>query len=197
MKPFSPACERNKQPILDVLMDYLGKAGTVFEVGAGTGQHAVFFAASMPWLEWIASDLAERLDGISAWIREAGLANLGDPVEFDAGVGQEWPVNGVDAVFTANTLHIMPWRSGAKMIAGSADALKRGGLLIIYGPFNRAGSYVGRGNALFDADLRAAGGGQGLRDIEIVEEQARIAGLSALAVHEMPANNFVLVFRKV
>jgi SAM-dependent methyltransferase len=197
MKPFSPACERNQQPILDVLLDYLGDAKTVFEVGAGTGQHAVFFAASMPWLEWIASDLAERHAGISAWIREAGLANLSGPVELDAGADQEWPVNGVDAVFTANTLHIMPWRIGAKMIARSADALKHGGLLFIYGPFNRAGSHVGRGNALFDAQLRAAGGGQGLRDIEIVEEQARVADLSALAVHEMPANNFVLVFRRV
>ena len=196
MKPYAPACDKNKRPILDILCGYLSEAGSVLEIGSGTGQHAVFFAANMPWLNWITSDLAHRKEGIAAWLEEAGLPNLGGPLALDADFAETWQVPVIDAIFTANTLHIMPWETGTKAIAGSAALLGPGGQLLIYGPFNRDGRHVGRGNALFDAQLRADGKGQGLRDLEAVQQEALTAGLEPVAVHPMPANNFILAFQR-
>ncbi len=196
MKPYAPACDNNKRPILEVLNGYLEHARCVLEIGSGTGQHAVFFAASMPWLSWIASDLGHRRDGIAAWLGEAALPNLSGPEELDVDNPQDWQLPAVDAVFTANTLHIMPWESGIRAIEGSASLLVPGGRLLIYGPFKQNGRHVGRGNALFDEQLRAEGKGQGLRDIEAVQQQALAAGLAPLAVHPMPANNFILAFQR-
>ena len=196
MKPYAPACDKNKRPILDIMRGYLSEAGSVLEIGSGTGQHAVFFAANMPWLNWITSDLAHRKEGIAAWLEEAGLPNLGGPLALDASFAETWQVPAIDAIFTANTLHIMPWETGAKAIAGSAALLGPGGQLLIYGPFNCDGRHVGHGNALFDAQLRADGNGQGLRDLEAVQQEALSAGLEPVAVHPMPANNFILAFKR-
>ena len=46
----SEACERNKGPILAVLREELAASRRVLEVGSGTGQHAVYFAAGLPQL---------------------------------------------------------------------------------------------------------------------------------------------------
>jgi len=196
MKPYAPACDNNRQPILEVLIGHLENARSVLEIGSGTGQHAVFFAANLPWLNWTTSDLGQRREGITAWLAEAALPNLSGPLELDANNPQHWQLPAVDAVFTANTLHIMPWETGIKTIEGSAALLGPGGRLLIYGPFNRDGRHVGRGNALFDARLRAEGNGQGLRDMEAVQHQALAVGLTPLAVHPMPANNFILAFQR-
>src|SRR3954452_19684801 len=107
-KPFSPACERNRDPILEVLRVHFAKARSVLEIGSGSGQHAVHFAAAMPWLQWQCTDRAEHLPGIRAWLDEAGLPNTPAPVELDVAHGS-WPSTRFDAVFTANTLHIMGW----------------------------------------------------------------------------------------
>ncbi len=196
MKPYAPACDNNRQPIHEVLVGHLENARSVLEIGSGTGQHAVFFAAKLPWLNWTTSDLGQRHEGITAWLAEAELPNLSGPLELDANNPQHWQLPAVDAVFTANTLHIMPWETGIKTIEGSASLLGPGGRLLIYGPFNRAGRHVGRGNALFDARLRAEGNGQGLRDMEAVQQQALAAGLTPLSVHPMPANNFILAYQR-
>ncbi len=196
MKPFAPACERNKQPILAVLESRLGVADTVLEIGAGTGQHAVYFASRLPGVTWIASDLPSQAPAIEMWLADAQLSNVEGPLVLDVEDESDWPVADVDAVFTANTLHIMPWQVGRRAIAGSAAVLRAGGFLIVYGPFNRDGAYIGEGNARFDAELRSRGGGQGIRDMEEVAEYAALHGLDHVAVHEMPANNLMLEFEK-
>ena len=120
-KPFAAACERNKAPILDVLRDLFAERRHVLEIGSGTGQHAIFFAAHLPHLIWQTSDRPENLPGISAWLAEAALPNTPPPLELD--VERAWPAQRYDAVFSANTLHIMPWLAVERLFAGLADII--------------------------------------------------------------------------
>jgi hypothetical protein len=62
-KPHSPSCERNREPILDVLRAQLVDRRHVLEIGSGTGQHAVHFAAALPQLIWQSSDRAKKPTG--------------------------------------------------------------------------------------------------------------------------------------
>lgn len=121
-KPFSMSCERNRDPILEVLRLHFGDCRSVLEIGSGTGQHAVHFAAAMPWLQWQCSDRAENLPGIRAWLDEAGLPNTLAPVELDVAHGS-WPSAKFDAVFTANTLHIMGWEDVEALFVGLGERL--------------------------------------------------------------------------
>ena len=115
-KPYSPSCERNRDPIIEVLRIHFAEARGVLEIGSGTGQHAVHFAAAMPWLRWQCTDRAEHLPGIRAWLDEAALPNTPAPVELDVAHGS-WPSAKFDAVFTANTLHIMGWEEVEALFA--------------------------------------------------------------------------------
>src|SRR5688500_20382690 len=133
-KPHAPACERNREPILAVLRKHFPDRRDVLEIGSGTGQHAVHFAAAMPWLRWQCSDRAEHLPGIRLWLGEAGLANTPEPIELD--VAGEWPRRRFDAVFSANTLHIMGWPELERFFAGIDAVLEYGGVLAVYGHFN-------------------------------------------------------------
>ncbi|MCE7032295.1 class I SAM-dependent methyltransferase [Lysobacter sp. GX 14042] len=195
-KPFSPACERNRGPILEVLRGYLGNARRVLEVGSGTGQHAVHFAASMPWLAWQASDRVENLPGIRAWLDGAALPNTPAPLALDV---DRWPALAVepfDAVFSANTLHIMAWPQVQAFFAGIGTVLAPAGLLVVYGPFNYAGAYSSESNRAFDAWLRSRDPASGIRDFEAVDALARGMGLRLQDDVAMPANNRCLVWRQ-
>lgn len=194
-KPFSPSCENNKRPILSVLRQSFAAAGSVLEIGSGTGQHAVFFAESMPWLAWQPSDRAENLPGIRAWCEDVSLPNLLVPIELDV-AALPWPALRVDAVFSANTAHIMHWPEVETFIAGVGAVLPKGGTFCLYGPFNYAGRYTSDSNAQFDTWLRQRDPSSGIRDFEAIERLARDAGLRLAADHEMPANNRTLVWRK-
>ena len=130
-KPFSVACERNRDPILVVLQDVLRDCRHVLEIGSGTGQHAVYFGAALSHLVWQTSDLPENHAGIRAWLDEAGLPNVLAPLPLDAS-GQGWPRQGFDAVYTANTCHIMSWDEVEAMFAGVGCLLPEGGLFCIY-----------------------------------------------------------------
>jgi len=197
-KPFSPACERNRDPILAVLREHFADARHVLEIGSGTGQHAVHFAAAMPWLTWQCSDRAEYLPGIRAWLDEAGLPNTPEPVELDVG---EWAPGAVaepepfDAVFSANTLHIMGWPQVQAFFAGVGAVLAGGGTLVVYGPFNYSGDYSSDSNREFDGWLRARDPASAIRDFEAVDALARGAGLVLQDDIAMPANNRCLVWR--
>lgn len=193
-KPFSQACENNKQPILAVLREAFAAAGTVLEIGSGTGQHAVFFAAQMPWLRWLPSDCAPNLPGIRAWCDDAALPNLLAPIELD--VTATWPVLQADAVFSANTAHIMPWPAVEIFFAGVGRLLPANGVFALYGPFNYDGRYTSESNADFDQWLKSADRRRGIRDFEAVNALAERAGFALLADHAMPANNRTLVWRK-
>jgi SAM-dependent methyltransferase len=193
-KPFSQACENNRQPILEVLRQHLGAARRVLEIGAGTGQHAVYFAAALPWLQWQPSDRPENLPGIRAWVREAALPNLAEPIPFDVR-DEPWPDAG-DAIFSANTLHIMGWPEVERFFEGAGRALAAGGLLFVYGPFNYGGGYTSPSNADFDCWLRQRDPASGIRDEEAVQRLAVVAGFEPVADHAMPANNRTLVWRR-
>jgi hypothetical protein len=193
-KPYAPACERNREPILAVLRDCFADRRNVLEVGSGTGQHAVHFAAAMPWLSWQCSDRVEHLPGIGLWLDEAGLPNTPAPIELD--VAGAWPAGRFDAVFSANTLHIMGWPEVERFFDGIDAVLDAGGVLAVYGPFNYGGAYTSDSNREFDAWLKARDPRSGIRDFEAVDVLARAIGLTLMDDVAMPANNRMLVWRR-
>jgi SAM-dependent methyltransferase len=194
-KPFSAACERNREPILAELRRVLPSSGRVLEIGSGTGQHAVYFGAALPALSWQTSDLPSNHPGIHAWLAEEAPSNVLPPLELDVRSGQ-WPAGPWDAVFTANTCHIMAWDEVVAMLTGAARALRAGGTLCVYGPFNYAGQFTSESNALFDMSLKAQGEHMGLRNFEDVNGVAQENGLVLQEDCSMPANNRLLVWKK-
>jgi SAM-dependent methyltransferase len=192
-KPFSAACERNKAPILQVLLPLYAAARRVLEVGSGTGQHAVHFAAAMPHLQWQCTELPAQLPGLRAWLDEAALPNLPPPLALHAGAPA--PDGPCDAVFTANTLHIMGWPEVQRLVSSLPSLLADGGLFTAYGPFNIGGRFTSEGNARFDAELRQADPRRGIRDLQAVDALARAAGLQLLHDTPMPANNRCVSWR--
>lgn len=192
-KPHAPSCERNREPILGVLRDHFADRRDVLEIGSGTGQHAVYFAAALPQLTWQASDRPGNLPGIALWLAEAALPNTQPAIEFD--IDAAWPARRYDAVFSANTLHIMPWPSVERLFAGLPGLLLPGAKVAIYGPFNYGGRFTSASNAAFDTWLKAQAPHQGIRDFEQVAALAGMAGLELVEDRGMPSNNRCLVWR--
>jgi cyclopropane fatty-acyl-phospholipid synthase-like methyltransferase len=193
-KPHAPSCERNRDVILDVLKTCFADCRHVLEVGSGTGQHAVYFAAALPHLVWQATDRAENLPGIQAWLDEAALVNT--PPARGLDVTGPWPTGTFDGVFSANTLHIMAWPEVEAFFAALPAVMAPAFTLAIYGPFNYDGRFTSESNAAFDDWLKARGAHQGIRDFEAVDALARSAGLALAEDRAMPANNRCLVWRR-
>lgn len=194
-RPFAPACERNKEPILAVLREHFADREHVLEVGSGTGQHAVHFAANLPHLVWQTSDRAENLPGVRAWLEYARLSNTPPPLALD--VTGDWPDQRFDAVFSANTLHIMSWPEVETFFARLTDVLAADAVLAIYGPFRYGGRHTSDSNAAFEASLQAAVPYRAIRDFEAVDALAQALGLKLVQDLAMPANNRCLVWRTV
>ena len=194
MLPYSEACERNRGPVLEVLREAFAGRRRVVEIGAGTGQHAVHFARHLPQLAWQPTDRAEYLAGLGARIAAEGPPNLGTPLELDV-LHDPWPAVSGDAVFSANTLHIMSWQAVEALFAGLPRILESGGVVAIYGPFKYGGQCTTASNAVFDAMLRERDPLSGLRDFEQVNALGAAVGLELQADHAMPANNQLLVWR--
>ena len=195
VKPFWPACERNTGPILDVLRRVFADVNDVLEIGSGTGQHAVSFAAALPHLVWRTSDLLCSHADINAWIDEAQLENVERPLSLDVGCRQ-WPVASAGSVFSANTAHIMHWPEVVAMFEGVAGLLSESAPFVLYGPFRLDGSHTSPSNAAFERSLRAYDPGMGLRDLR---DLVRVAAGGSLMLEEdiaMPSNNRTLVWRK-
>ena len=195
MKPYSGACERNREPILDVLRQWFTQPGIALEIGAGTGQHAVHFAGNLPHLQWQPTDREENLAGMGLWVSEAALPNLRAPLKFDVRDGA-WPVETADYIFSANTAHIMSWPEVELMFAGVARVLRPRGLFALYGPFNRDGQFTSESNKAFDASLRERDPQMGLRDDKALKTLGRERGLRFTAEHAMPANNRLLIWQR-
>ncbi|MGQ9686553.1 MAG: DUF938 domain-containing protein [Thiobacillaceae bacterium] len=193
-KPYAPACDRNRDPILAVLREHFADRQQVLEIGSGTGQHAVHFAAALPHLIWQTSDRREQLAGIRLWLDAAALPNTPPPLALD--VNGPWPCQRFDAVFSANTLHILAWAEVERMFAGLAALLDETGKLVIYGPFNYGGRYTSESNARFDQWLKAEDARRGIRDFEAVDALAAGIGLTLLEDRAMPANNRCLVWQR-
>lgn len=195
MLPFSEACERNKDPILRVLRGALAHCHQVLEIGSGTGQHAVHFAQHLPQLRWQPSETAENLAGLTARIAAEGPANLAAPLRLDVRE-HPWPLAEVDAVFSANTLHIMSWPAVQDFFRGVGRLLSSAGVLAVYGPFRYAGRYTSESNAAFDRYLQERDSLSGIRDFEAVHALAQKEGLELESDHDMPAHNQTVVWRR-
>lgn len=198
-KPFAESCLRNRDPILAVLRPLLAGRHALLEIGSGSGQHAVHFAAALPQLLWQASDHADHLPGMRLWLDEAVLPNTPPPIALQAvpgaGLQPALAAGRFDAVFTANTLHIMPWEAVCALLQGVAGLLPEGGLFAAYGPFKRDGDFTSASNREFDAWLKARDAASGIRDREAIDAQAARHGLRRLHSHALPANNELLVWQ--
>ena len=195
-RPFSQACERNKAPIAQVLAGYLQSHMRVLEVGSGTGQHAVHFAARWPAVQWLTSDLAANHDGIRAWLEHAPHANVAPPLDLDTRA-VHWPLDQpVDVIFSANTAHIMPWEAVCGLFRGAGEWLIDDGWLLLYGPFRFPDKPFADSNRQFDQSLRLSDPQMGIRDVSALDQQAAVAGLTRMHDHPMPANNYILAWQR-
>ncbi len=195
-KPFSESCVQNRDPILTVLREAFAERNNVLEIGSGTGQHAVDFGAALPYLRWQTADVRPHHTGIQMWLNDAALPNVLPPIELDVNQ-QDWRHGRYDAVFSANTLHIMGWDSVEQFFAGIGAVLEPGGVLVIYGPFNYNGAFTSESNARFDIWLKSRDPASGVRDFEAVDALARAQGLSLQQDIAMPANNRTLVWKRM
>ena len=194
MKQYSSSCVQNQEPILKIIKPLLLEKYTVLEVGSGTGQHAVFFAEHMPHLNWQASDQAQYLSSINAWVDEAKLNNTPPAINLD--VTQAWPALEFDVIFSANTTHIMSWEMVVDFFQGVGESLGENGLFILYGPFNYHQQYTSQSNADFDMWLKNRDPNSAIRHFEALMELAKKAKLTLLKDYEMPANNRILCWKK-
>ena len=192
--PFSQACENNKDPILSVLRDAFMYSSRVLEVGSGTGQHAVFLARQLPHLSWQPSDRGDYLAAVKMRVAAEPAKNLKSPVHFD--VFDDAPTGDYDAVFTANTCHIMPKPAVAAFFKHFSTDLPTVRRLCIYGPFMVDGSHTSDSNGRFDSSLRSQDPKMGIRDREWIVELATAQGFKLSEVHQMPANNQLLEFTR-
>jgi cyclopropane fatty-acyl-phospholipid synthase-like methyltransferase len=191
----SEAAERNKGPILAVLRAQFATARQVLEVGSGTGQHAVYFARELPHLIWQPSELPAQLPALAERLQAESSPNLRTPLPLDAAT-YPWPGGPVDAVYSANTLHIMSWAAVEQFFRGVGSVLSEPGVLCVYGPFSYGGRHTSPSNLEFDRFLKARDVASGIRDFAEVDALARAVGLSCSADHAMPANNRTLVWRR-
>ncbi|MFZ6759789.1 DUF938 domain-containing protein [Undibacterium sp. Ji50W] len=194
-KLFSAACERNSAPILQAIKPVLTGCQSLLEIGSGTGQHAVTFAQHLPHVLWQTSDRLEYHPSIQAWLDETAVPNVLPPLELNIGK-TAFPEQQFDAVFTANTCHIMAWEEVELMFAGVARVLEKPGRFLIYGPFNYAGEFTSASNQQFDASLKQQAAHMGIRDIEKIIELAGKHGMRLSENIAMPANNRLLVLVK-
>jgi hypothetical protein len=192
----APAALRNREPIAEVLRDWLPSIGLVLEIASGTGEHAVHFAERFPNLDWQPSDIhPDALVSISAWRKQSGLTNLRPPLTLDAS-SADWPIDRADAVLSINMVHISPWASALGLIDGSARLLAPGAPLILYGPWLKGDVPTVQSNLAFDADLRRRDPEWGLRKVEDFAAAAAERGLNLVESRSMPANNMMLLLRR-
>ncbi len=194
-KPYAEAWDRNQEAIYSIIEPLFSKCKAVLEIGSGTGQHAVYFAEKLPHLIWYTSDLEEDHVGIKLWLEEAHLANTRPPAILDV-TQSIWPMLNVDAVFSANTAHIMHWNGVAAMFSGVGELLPSEGLFALYGPFNYNNKYTSDSNERFDEWLKISDPNSAIRNFEDLDKLANNAGMMLKQDYEMPANNRILCWQK-
>ncbi|HFC93204.1 MAG TPA: DUF938 domain-containing protein [Leucothrix mucor] len=194
-KPFADSCQQNQEPILNVIQPLLQHCQTVLEIGSGTGQHAVYFAANMPHLHWQTSDRIEYHQGINLWLQESNNPNIYPPIALDVS-HDEFPKQPFDAIFTANTLHIMSKDNVSSFFQKMTACMQANSILLAYGPFNYNGKYTSDSNVQFDRWLKSRDINSGIKDFEWLNELANAAGLESVNDYTMPANNRILHWNK-
>ena len=196
MKRFSQAAENNRQPVLEQLKRFLTAPATVLEIGSGTGQHATYFSEQLPHLTWQTTDLAINHESISAYVTDCAHENVLPPLVLDV-CQRPWPVETIDVLYSANTLHIMPWQAVVAMFEALGNYLTKDAMVIFYGPFKYGGSFTTASNQIFDASLRSQDPHMGVRDIENIMALCEEIKLVLVEDIAMPANNQLLVFKRV
>ena len=196
MQAYSPAADNNKAAILSVLSHYLSDGDHVFEIGSGSGQHAIHIAAALPPIQWQPSDRAITLATLSSNIREYGTPNVAPPIELDLAKPPLSLPKRVQCVYAANVMHIVSEPLGANLIKLAGKILLKGGHLVLYGPYRYGGKFTTESNKNFDGWLKNRDSDSGVRDFEWVERLANKSGLTLIEDHAMPANNQCLVFQK-
>ena len=195
VRHFASATERNSLPILGVLRHEFRDLRSVLEIGSGTGQHAARFGKELPALDWQPSDLGARVADIRAWLDVAGLPNVRDPIVLDVMTAVPEPA-AYEAIFSANTAHIMSFAAVRKMVALAGRLLRPGGVFCLYGPFQRDGGFNTQSNAEFDKSLRLHDAEMGIRHLEDLDRLADEAGLRRLCLYAMPANNYMVLWKR-
>ena len=196
MLNFSPSCERNQAYILQQLKGLFGSVTDVLELGSLSGQHALHFSQALPHLNWQTSDLVENISALAENLNAAGIENCLSPIPLDVAVANDWPQKQYNAIFTANTLHIMSWESVLQMFENLPSVCQQGCLLSIYGPFKYQGKYTSESNARFQLWLQDRNEESGIRDFECVEQLASQQGFKLLSDLTMPANNQLITWQK-
>ena len=194
-RPFNPSAEKNKLPIFEELSPMLASSSLILEIGSGTGQHAVFFCERLPQCIWQPSEISSSLDVLRKGVYGSGLPDLRSPIVLDV-MDDNWHVDELDVIFSANTAHFMPWPSVFKMISGAYRTLKKDGIFCLYGPFHYEKKIVSEGNRRLDRWLREQGKGLRIRGFEALVILAANQSLILRHDIEMPANNHLLVFQK-
>lgn len=194
-KECSEAAIRNREPILERLRALLTAPAAVLEIGAGTGQHAAFFSRHLPHLAWLPTDLAPRLPSIRAWLAEEGGPGAREPIALDL-YAERWAIGRFDVVYCANTVHYVGWEAVEGLFARLPDVLAERATLILYGPFKYGGAFTTESNEAFDAWLKARDASAGVRDVEVIDERARLLGFTLQHDFAMPANNQLLVWSR-
>ena len=192
----APAALRNREPIAEVLKEWLPASGIVLEIASGSGEHGVYFAERFPALEWQPSDVhPDALSSIAAWRDESGLPNLKAPLALDA-ASSDWPIDRADAVLSINMVHISSWESALGLLEGAARLLGPGAPLILYGPWLKDDVSAAPSNLAFDADLKRRDPRWGLRRVEDFAAAAAAREFRLETTRAMPANNMMLLFRR-
>ncbi|MBJ89815.1 MAG: methylase [Woeseia sp.] len=195
MKPDAPATRRNRDAILTVLKTEFVDATSVLEIGSGTGQHAVYFGGAMPNLEWQTSDRSENHEGISLWLADKKLSNVKPPLTLDVTTTNRVSAS-YDAIFSANTAHIMSFSAVKKMFRLIGETLQAHGVFCLYGPFNVGGKFTSKSNEEFNQMLKRQNPEMGIRDLETLNELALENGLIVGNRYAMPANNMIVIWRQ-
>ena len=195
MKPDAPATRRNRDAILTVLKTEFIDATSVLEIGSGTGQHAVYFGRALPNLEWQTSDRSENHEGISLWLADKKLSNVKSPLTLDVTTTNRVSAS-YDAIFSANTAHIMSFSAVKKMFRLIGETLQAHGVFCLYGPFNVGGKFTSKSNEEFNQMLKRQNPEMGIRDLETLNELALENGLIVGNRYAMPANNMIVIWRK-
>ena len=192
---FSQAAENNKTAIAELLVPALERASRLLEIGSGTGQHAVYFSSLLPRISWQPSDLSENLESLNVRLKAEGGANILPAMMLNV-MSSDWSVEPVDAIYSANSVHIMSWSHVEALFAGVDKVLKPNGILVLYGPFKYGGEFTTPSNAQFELWLKARDANSGIRDFEAVDALANEVGLKIFADHPMPANNQLIIWQR-